>query len=88
MTFCIFQKSENPQHAAIMRMITEDSSKSLVDNYLGGLELVDDGDSEVAMLMEATAAHYVVAQVEINNLFLVVNHSFLTKSGCLAICDL
>ena len=46
-----------------MRKIS-DNPESLVDNYIGGLDLVEKNDGAAAMLMEETAAQYVVAQVK------------------------
>jgi len=60
-TLQMLQKSENPVHAAILRKIS-DNPESLVDNYIGGLDLVEKNDGAAAMLMEETAAQYVVAQ--------------------------
>ena len=34
----------------------------MVDNYISGLQMVDDQEGAGAMLMEATAAQYIVAQ--------------------------
>lgn len=72
-----FQKSENAVHKEIWRKIS-DSAESLVDNYVAGLEMVSDKvgsktffplsycvmikEGAGAMLMEETAAQYIIAQ--------------------------
>jgi len=60
-TLQMLQNSENPTHQAIWKKISSNPS-SLVDNYISGLQMVDDQEGAGAMLMEATAAQYIVAQ--------------------------
>ena len=57
----MFQKSSNPAHRAIWGRISA-SPRSLVDNYVAGLELVEGAGGAAAMLMEETAAGYIAAR--------------------------
>ena len=59
--FPCVQKSSNPAHRAIWARISA-SPRSLVDNYVAGLELVEGAGGAAAMLMEETAARYVAAR--------------------------
>ena len=55
-TLQMLERSANPVHQSLLTRLSH------VDNYIAGLDMVTKQEESVAMLMEETAAQYIVAQ--------------------------